>query len=95
MLIAFVVMSALDAVVEEKVIGWATGMKSKHTKETESTDIRFSNVKGVNEAKTELEDIVEYLKTPETFTRLGGKLPCGLLQVVQGRKEARASNYIH
>ena len=39
----------------------------------------FNDVKGCDEAITELQEIVEYLKSPDKFTRLGGKLPKGVL----------------
>jgi len=47
------------------------------------TDIKitFADVAGVDEAKEELREVIEFLKTPEKFTRLGGKIPKGILLV--------------
>src|SRR5713101_4376972 len=41
----------------------------------------FADVAGVNEAKEELVEVVEFLKTPQKFSRLGGKIPRGVLLV--------------
>jgi len=43
--------------------------------------VTFEDVAGLDEAKEELQEIVEFLKTPQKFTRLGGKLPKGVLLV--------------
>ncbi|XP_061821176.1 ATP-dependent zinc metalloprotease YME1L1-like isoform X1 [Nerophis lumbriciformis] len=44
-------------------------------------NVTFEHVKGVEEAKNELQDVVEFLKNPKKFTVLGGKLPKGILLV--------------
>ena len=40
-------------------------------------NVTFDHVKGVDEAKNELQDVVEFLRNPQKFTVLGGKLPKG------------------
>ena len=42
---------------------------------------RFSDVQGCDEAKTELQEVVEFLRAPEKFERLGAKLPGGVLLI--------------
>ena len=41
----------------------------------------FADVAGADEAKLELQEIIEFLKDPQKFTKLGGRLPKGCLLV--------------
>jgi cell division protease FtsH len=47
----------------------------------EEIDVRFADVAGVDESKQELVEVIEFLKQPEKFTRLGGQMPRGILLV--------------
>ena len=82
---AIIVVSAISVVMDERS-GAGGGKKGimgvlqgKGPKQAEESDTTFDDVMGVDESKAELMEIVEYLAAPERFTRLGGKLPKGVL----------------
>ncbi len=56
--------------------------KSRHrVMAKESTGITFNDVAGIDDAKDEVQEIVEFLKQPKRFMRLGGRIPRGVLLV--------------
>jgi len=56
--------------------------RSKHRiTSKEHTNVTFDDVAGVDEAKDEVMEIVEFLKNPKKFQRLGGRIPRGVLLV--------------
>lgn len=55
--------------------------RAKLFDENDKVRVTFKDVAGLEGAKEEVEEIVEFLKNPEKFTRLGGKIPKGALLV--------------
>ncbi|KAF2222029.1 peptidase family M41-domain-containing protein [Elsinoe ampelina] len=68
---------AVDATGAIKKVGQSTHAEAK----PEIQKTRFSDVHGCDEAKEELQELVEFLKSPDKFSTLGGKLPKGVLLV--------------
>ena len=58
-----------------------------HMLSEEATKVTFADVAGVDEAKEELQEIVDFLSNPQKFIRLGGRIPKGVLLVGSPRTE--------
>ena len=85
-LLGLLVLMALLFVLlrRSNLLGNPMGAMSKHLAEARTADddaVTFSQVVGVDEAKHELEEVVEFLKAPETFDQLGARMPRGILLV--------------
>ena len=57
------------------------GNKRKNEKTSMLTGVTFKDVAGVNEAKTELQEVVSFLRNPEKYKAIGAQLPAGVLLI--------------
>jgi len=60
---------------------WSFGKVKAKLTSVDKKKVTFEDVAGVDEAKEELEEVIEFLKDPNRFRKLGGKIPKGVLLV--------------
>ena len=73
-------MAARGEQLGNRVMGFGK-IRAKIHSETDKERATFNDVAGVDEAKEELKEVIEFLKDPKKFQRLGGKIPKGVLLV--------------
>jgi cell division protease FtsH len=79
LIIAFVIFSRRASQGQQGIFSFGKSRAKLILEDRPSTT--FADVAGVDESKYELQEVVEFLKTPQKFQRLGGKIPRGVLLV--------------
>ncbi|KAI1305508.1 peptidase family M41-domain-containing protein [Xylaria venustula] len=80
-LVTYLCLVIITMVIEGLSVFKRPGGKVDSEVKAEQQKARFSDVHGADEAKEELQDMVDFLRNPERFSQLGGKLPKGILLV--------------
>lgn len=73
-------MAARGEQLGNRIMGFGK-IKPKIQEENKNHKITFEDVAGVDEAREELQEVIEFLKDPKRFQKLGGKIPKGVLLV--------------
>lgn len=64
------------------LVAFQTGLgRGQHSRVRQRPDVRFGDVAGVEEAKAEVQEVVDFLRNPAKYRKLGGRLPKGILLV--------------
>ncbi|KAJ2737495.1 hypothetical protein H4R23_001803, partial [Coemansia sp. Cherry 401B] len=79
LLYAFCILTLVNIALESSGVMKATNKAKEFTPEEMTTTVRFTDVQGCEEAKEELQELVQFLKSPQDFAEVGGRLPKGVL----------------
>jgi ATP-dependent metalloprotease len=80
-LAAYVALIIITLLVESTGIMKKVGAAGTAEVRPEQQNTRFTDVHGCDEAKEELQDVVDFLKNPDKYNKLGGRLPKGVLLI--------------
>lgn len=80
-LVAYSVLVSLQLAIDATGLMRKVAVGGANEAQAEQQTVRFSDVHGCDEAKEDLQELVEFLRNPDKFSTLGGKLPKGVLLV--------------